>query len=66
MTMSFGCQEIPDSSIQAVNLTPKLASASGPGSCQRPTGKAFERDEEGIRHWLKYRWPQVKKKSAQR
>jgi transposase len=31
-------------------------------SCQRPTGKALERDEEGIRHWKKYRWPQIKKK----
>ena len=29
-------------------------------SCQRPTGKALERDEEGIRHWKKYRWPQIK------
>jgi transposase len=31
-------------------------------SCQRPTGRAVERDEEGIRHWKKYRWPQIKKK----
>ena len=31
-------------------------------SCQRPTGRAMERDEEGIRHWKKYRWPQIKKK----
>ena len=35
-------------------------------SCQRPTGKALERDEEGIRHWKKYRWPQIKKKRAAR
>jgi transposase len=31
-------------------------------SCQRPTGRAVERNEEGIRHWKKYRWPQIKKK----
>ena len=35
-------------------------------SCQRPTGKALERDEEGIRHWKKYRWPQIKKKHTGR
>ena len=35
-------------------------------SCQRPTGKALERDEEGIRHWKKYRWPQIKKKPTAR
>jgi transposase len=28
-------------------------------SCQRPTGTALERDEEGIRHWKKYRWAQI-------
>ena len=31
-------------------------------TCQRPTGKALERDEEGIRRWKKYRWPQLKKR----
>ena len=33
-------------------------------SCQRPSGRALERDEEGIRHWKKYRWPQIKKKRS--
>src|ERR1700687_1969656 len=33
-------------------------------SCQRPTGKALERDEQGIRHWRKYRWPRIKKKRS--
>jgi len=31
-------------------------------SCQRPTGRALERDEEKIRRWKKERWPKVKKK----
>ena len=31
-------------------------------SCQRPTGRALERDEENIRRWKKERWPKVKKK----
>ncbi len=31
-------------------------------SCQRPTGKALERDEQAIRQWKKYRWPRIKKK----
>ena len=35
-------------------------------SCQRPSGRALERNEEGIRHWKKYRWPQIKKKRAAR
>src|SRR5713101_9603861 len=35
-------------------------------SCQRPTGRALERDEEAIQHWKKYRWPQLKKKPAGR
>ena len=30
-------------------------------SCQRPVGKARERDERAIAHWKKVRWPQVKK-----
>ncbi len=33
-------------------------------SCQRPTGKALERDEQAIRRWKKYRWPQIKKKRS--
>jgi transposase len=33
-------------------------------SCQRPTGKALERDEAAIRHWKKRRWPQLKKKRS--
>jgi transposase len=35
-------------------------------TCQRPTGKALERDEEGIRHWKKYHWPRIKKKRSAR
>ena len=30
-------------------------------SCQRPVGRAIERDEEKIRHWKKKRWPELKK-----
>ena len=30
-------------------------------SRQRPTKKAKERNEEAIAHWVKVRWPQVKK-----
>ena len=33
-------------------------------TCQRPAGKALERDEQAIRHWKKYRWPQIKKKRS--
>jgi transposase len=33
-------------------------------SCQRPAGKALERDEEAIRHWKKWAWPRLKKKPA--
>ena len=29
-------------------------------SCQRPTGRAVERDEAAIAHWKRYRWPTVK------
>ena len=35
-------------------------------SCQRPTGRALERDEEAIRQWKKKRWPAVKKKPGTR
>jgi transposase len=30
-------------------------------SCQRPTGRALERDEVTIRRWVRERWPEVKK-----
>ena len=30
-------------------------------SCQRPTGRALERDEEAIRYWERVRWPLLKK-----
>jgi transposase len=33
-------------------------------SCQRPVGRARERNEEGIRRWLRYRWPRIKKRPA--
>ena len=33
-------------------------------SCQRPTGKALERDEQAIRYWKRVRWPQIKKKHS--
>jgi transposase len=35
-------------------------------SCQRPAGRALERDEEAIQRWKQYRWPQLKKKPAGR
>jgi putative transposase len=35
-------------------------------SCQRPAGRARERDEEAIRHWKRRRWPQLKKKPCVR
>jgi transposase len=31
-------------------------------SCQRPTGRARERNEEKIRQWKRKRWPEIKKK----
>jgi transposase len=33
-------------------------------SCQRPVGRALERDEVAIRNWKKYRWPRIKKKRS--
>lgn len=30
-------------------------------SCQRPEGRARERDEAAIRRWKQVRWPQLKK-----
>lgn len=35
-------------------------------SCQRPQGRARERNEEAIRHWKKVQWPAIKKKPARR
>lgn len=35
-------------------------------SCQRPVGRARERNEEEIRRWRKVRWPQIKKKLKQK
>jgi len=31
-------------------------------SCQRPTGRALERNEEKIRQWKQKRWPELKKR----
>jgi transposase len=31
-------------------------------SCQRPPGRALERNEEKIRQWKQKRWPEIKKK----
>ncbi len=28
-------------------------------SCQRPTGRAIERDEAAIRRWKRQRWPEI-------
>lgn len=33
-------------------------------SCQRPSRRAIERDEEGIRKWKRHKWPALKKKPA--
>ena len=33
-------------------------------SCQRPSGRALERNEEAIRAWKYQRWPRVKKTAA--
>jgi transposase len=30
-------------------------------SCQRPTGRALERNEEKIQQWKRERWPEIKK-----
>jgi transposase len=35
-------------------------------SCQRPTGRALERDEPAIKQWKKRRWPELKKKPSAR
>jgi transposase len=33
-------------------------------SCQRPVGRALERDEKAIRRWKRQRWPDIKKKHS--
>lgn len=33
-------------------------------SCQRPTGRAMERDERAIKRWNKHSWPKLKKKPS--
>jgi transposase len=35
-------------------------------SCQRPVGRALQRDETSIEHWKKKRWPKLKKKPSGR
>jgi transposase len=35
-------------------------------SCQKPEGRARERDEEAIARWRQQDWPRIKKSSAQR
>ncbi len=35
-------------------------------SCQRPTGRALERDEDAILRWKKTIWPGIKKKPGER
>ena len=33
-------------------------------SCQRPSGRALERDEAAIRDWKRVGWPRIKKKRS--
>jgi transposase len=33
-------------------------------SCQRPTGRATQRDEPAIRRWKRVRWPELKKRPS--
>ena len=35
-------------------------------SCQRPSGRARERDEAAIAEWKQKRWPEIKKKPKKR
>jgi transposase len=35
-------------------------------SCQRPAGRALERDEEKIRQWKQKRWPELRKRPKTR
>lgn len=46
-----------------VNHVPKLLRQCG-WSYQRPTARAIERDETGLRRWLREDWPRIKKKPA--
>ena len=48
-----------------VHHVPKLLRQCG-WSCQRPTGRALERDEAEIRRWIREDWPRIKKKPAAR
>jgi transposase len=34
-------------------------------SCQRPTGRAIQRDEPAIRRWKRVRWPELKKRPSE-
>jgi len=43
----------------------RILSAMG-WSCQRPAGRARERDEQAIRQWKQKRWPALKKTPAPR
>jgi len=33
-------------------------------SCQRPSGRALERDEQAIRRWKRVEWPRIKNKPS--
>jgi len=33
-------------------------------SCQRPTGRATQRNDSAIRRWKRVRWPEIKKKPS--
>src|SRR6185436_11492502 len=35
-------------------------------SCQRPVGRATQRDEPAIQRWKRVRWPEIKKKPSSR
>ena len=35
-------------------------------SCQRPSGRALERNERAIEQWKRKRWPEIKKKPKKR
>ena len=35
-------------------------------SCQRPTGRALQRDEAVLERWKKRRWPELKKKPSKK
>ena len=35
-------------------------------SCQRPVGRALERDEAKVRQWKRKRWPEIKKNAKNR